>query len=61
MLALGVIMAHWELAKERHIDAIVLRFFRIEYLITFIGVLFIVAGYLLEIYFYGKIDLLVAG
>lgn len=58
MLAIGVLWAHSELAQERQVDNEVLRTFRIERWMTIIGLLLIVSGYALEIYFYGFTSLL---
>lgn len=58
LLAVGVLMAHWELAKERRVDDAVIRFIRIEYVVTFIGLLMIVAGYLLELQAFHVVDIL---
>jgi hypothetical protein len=58
LLAAGVIIAHTELAHERRIDNEVLKSFRLEMLLTVIGIILIVAGYLMEIYFYGLTPLL---
>jgi len=58
MLALGVLMAHSEIAHEHRIDARVLRSFKTERWITIIGILLIVLGYTLEIYFYNFTELL---
>jgi uncharacterized membrane protein YidH (DUF202 family) len=53
LLAVGVIIAHSGIVKEQRIDSEVLRSFKIEHTITIIGVILIVVGYILEIYFYG--------
>lgn len=53
LLATGVLIAHGSLAKEKKIDQVVLRGFRIEHTITIIGLILIVMGYFMEIYFYG--------
>lgn len=58
LLAAGVIIAHTELAHEKRIDSEVLRSFKFEMWLTVIGIIMIVAGYLLEIYFYGLTPLL---
>ncbi len=52
MLAMGVLMAHTEIAHEHKIDAKVLQSFRTERWLTIIGILLIVIGYAMEIYFY---------
>lgn len=53
LLALGVILAHSEIAHEHRIDARVLRSFKRERWLTIIGLGLIVLGYILEMYFYG--------
>lgn len=58
LLALGVIIAHSQLAHERRIDLLVIKSFRLELIITIIGLIMIVCGYFMEIYFYGLTPLL---
>ena len=58
LLAVGVLMAHWELAKERRVDDAVVRFIRIEYIITLIGLLMIIVGYFLELQAFHVVDIL---
>lgn len=58
LLAAGVLMAHSELAHERRIDQEVLKTFRLELWLTLFGLLLIVIGYGLEVYFYGFTPLL---
>jgi uncharacterized membrane protein YidH (DUF202 family) len=53
LLAVGVIIAHSGIVKERRIDSEVLRGFRIEHTITILGLILIIVGYFMEIYFYG--------
>jgi hypothetical protein len=53
LLAAGVLIAHSELAHERRIDAQVLRSFRFERIITIAGLALILAGYFMEVTFYG--------
>ncbi len=53
LLAVGVIIAHSGIVKERKIDSEVLRGFRIEHTITVLGLILIIVGYFMEIYFYG--------
>ncbi len=53
LLAVGVIIAHSGIVKERKIDTEVLRGFKIEHTITILGLALIVVGYFMEIYFYG--------
>jgi hypothetical protein len=52
-LASGVLIAHSGIAHEMRIDSAVLKGFKIERVLTIIGVVLIILGYLMEIYFYG--------
>ncbi len=58
MLAAGVILAHTGIAHERKIDAKVLSYFKIERELTILGLILIMTGYFMEIYFYGFTPLL---
>ncbi|MCA9359429.1 hypothetical protein H6781_02700 [Candidatus Nomurabacteria bacterium] len=58
MLAVGVLIAHTELAHERKIDKLVLKSFRLEHSLTIAGLVLIVAGYGMEIYFYDFVSML---
>jgi len=58
MLAAGVILAHTGIAHEMKIDAKVLNYFKIERELTILGLILIVLGYFMEIYFYGFTPLL---
>lgn len=58
MLAVGVILAHTQMAHEMRIDAKVIRSFRIELVITVIGLLLIIFGYFMELYFYNLTPML---
>tara|TARA_B100001989_G_scaffold249942_1_gene226163 strand:+ start:1488 stop:1763 length:276 start_codon:yes stop_codon:yes gene_type:complete len=58
MLAVGVLIAHSELAHEKKIDQKVLKSFRLEHTLTIIGLILIVFGYGLEIYFYDFVSML---
>lgn len=58
MIALGVLMAHGKIAQEKRIDKAVIHSFHVEQLITAAGLLLIVLGYFMEIYFYGFTPLL---
>ena len=53
MLGAGVLIAHSELAHERRVDNLVLKSFRLERALTIAGLILIVTGYFMEIYFYG--------
>lgn len=53
LLGVGVIIAHSSLVKEKRIDLVVLKGYRIEHALTVIGLIFIVLGYFMEVYFYG--------
>lgn len=58
LLAAGVLFAHHELAREQKIDSRVLRGFKLEYILTISGLILIIGGYFMEIYFYNLIDML---
>ena len=58
LLGVGVIIAHHQLAHERRVDQAVLRSFRIEHILTVTGIIFMVAGYGLEVYFYNLVSML---
>lgn len=58
LVAVGILRVHYVMAMERSIDEIVLRSFRVEKLVTYIGIALIIIGYLLEVYFYGDSGLL---
>lgn len=53
MLALGVLWAHSEILHEHRIDGRVLKSFRVERVLTIIGIILILLGYGMETYFYG--------
>ncbi len=53
LLAAGVLIAHSGIAHEMRIDKTVLKGFKIERILTLVGIVLIVFGYLMEIYFYG--------
>ncbi len=53
MLAAGVLIAHTELAHEKVVDLEVIKSFRVERILTLTGLLLIVGGYFMEVYFYG--------
>ena len=57
-LAVGVLIAHTELAHEKKVDQLVLKSFRLEHTLTLIGIFLIVIGYFMEIYFYDFLSLL---
>ncbi len=58
LLAIGVLIAHTELAHERRIDQLVLKSFRVEHSLTIAGLILIIAGYGMEVYFYDFISML---
>jgi hypothetical protein len=58
MLAIGVLIAHSELAHEKKIDLRVLKSFRLEHTLTVTGIILILSGYLMEIYFYDFVSML---
>ena len=58
LVAVGIIKVHHIMAMERRIDAKVIRSFVFEKTLTYLGILFIVTGYLMELYFYGLTPML---
>ncbi|MFN3188628.1 MAG: hypothetical protein ACK42D_03775 [Candidatus Paceibacteria bacterium] len=61
LVAVGILRVHYVMAMEKSIDEIVIRSFRFEKLLTYIGIILIVAGYVLELYYYGDSNLLTCG
>lgn len=53
LLAAGVLIAHTEIAHEMRIDSEVLKSFKLERWLTLAGIVLIILGYFIEIYFYG--------
>lgn len=53
LLATGVLIAHTELAHEKRVDSIVLKSFKFERVLTLTGIILIIAGYMMEVRFYG--------
>jgi len=53
MLASGVLIAHTELAHEMKVDNLVLKSFKLERVLTVMGIVLMFAGYLMEVFFYG--------
>ena len=58
MLAIGILISHTELAIEKRVDYRVLKSFRVERVLTIAGLLLIVFGYFMEVYFYDFLSLL---
>lgn len=58
MLAVGILKVHYVMSQERQIDNKVIHSFHYEKILTFIGIGFIVTGYLLELYFYNGVHML---
>jgi len=52
LLVVGVLKAHGQIAHEHRIDAKVLRTFHTEKIITIVGLICILIGYGMEVYFY---------
>ena len=53
MLAVGILIAHSGIVKEQKIDLAVLKGFKLEHTLTIIGIILIILGYFMEVYFYG--------
>lgn len=58
LVAIGILRVHTIMAEEQKIDARVIRSFAVEKSVTALGLILILAGYLLEVYFYGLTPLL---
>jgi len=58
LLAVGVLIAHGQLAHEGRVDGPVLRSFRLEHSLTIAGIILMVAGYGMEVYFYNFVSML---
>ncbi len=58
LVALAILKVHHIMAEERKIDTRVIRSFAFEKTLTILGVLAIIIGYLMELYFYGLTPLL---
>lgn len=58
LVALCILRVHDIMAQEQKIDDRVIRSFRTEKAFTALGVILILCGYLLEVYFYGLTPLL---
>lgn len=57
LVAIAVLLAHHTIAHEHKIDRSVLRSFRIEFVITLVGLICILIGYGLELAFYDAHDI----
>jgi Na+/H+-translocating membrane pyrophosphatase len=53
MAIVGVLFAHMKLAKERKVDNAVVHSLHTEKILTIVGLVFILIGYVCEVYFYG--------
>jgi hypothetical protein len=53
MVAIAVIFAHHKLAEERKVDKKVIQSFQNEKIVTILGLILILLGYAMEVYFYG--------
>lgn len=58
LLAIGILKVHYVMAQERRIDEQVVRSFHLEKIMTLVGVICILAGYILEIAFYNSNNVL---
>lgn len=58
LLAIGILRVHHIMAEEQRIDDKVIRSFAVEKTLTLIGVVAILLGYAMEVYFYGLTPLL---
>lgn len=53
ILGVAVMRVHMRILEEHQIDMIVLKAIKREHLVTFVGIAFILLGYILEVVFYG--------
>ena len=53
LLVVAILKAHGSIADEHRIDKRVLKTFRLEKYLTILGLILIILGYLIEMYFYG--------
>lgn len=58
LVAGAVLKVHHVMAKEHHIDKQVIQSFATEIIVTSVGILLILSGYFLEIWFYQSLDML---
>lgn len=52
ILGIAVLRVHIRILQEHSIDGVVLRAIKREHLVTIVGLLFIIVGYVLEVLFY---------
>lgn len=52
LIAIGILKVHYIMALEKSIDEIVIRSFLLEKSLTYLGICFIIIGYLMELYYY---------
>lgn len=52
ILGIAVLRVHIRIFEEHKIDGVVLRAIKREHIVTIIGLIFIILGYLLEVLFY---------
>ncbi len=53
LVVVGVLIAHSGILREHKIDSVVIHRFHLEHTITVLGLILIIIGYFMEIYFYG--------
>lgn len=58
LVAVGILRVHYVMAMEKSIDEIVIRSFRLEKILTIVGILLILIGYFAELHFYNLANLL---
>jgi len=57
ILGVAVLLVHLKIFEERKIDGVVLKSIRTEHLLTIIGIILIIVGYVLEVAFYNGLNL----
>jgi hypothetical protein len=58
LLGVGVLIAHSKLVHEQQINYLVLKSYRTEHLLTILGLILVIIGYFMEIYFYDFLSML---
>jgi len=57
ILGVAVLMVHLKIFQEQKIDRAVLKSIRTEHILTILGIVLIVLGYILEVVFYNDVNL----
>lgn len=57
IIGAAVLLVHLKIFEEQKIDGAVLRSIRTEHILTILGILLIVVGYVMEVMFYNGVNL----